>query len=78
MRSLLAALAFTLLSAAPAAASTSAVAGPSPTPLILELSLAAVVIGAMALRRRAGHLLAAAACRVRPARLRVWVRARGV
>jgi hypothetical protein len=32
----------------------------------------------MALRRRAGHLLAAAARRVRPARLRVWVRARGV
>jgi hypothetical protein len=77
MRSLLAALAFTLVFAAPAAASTSAAAGPSPTPLILELSLAAAVVGMMALRRRVGQLLAGAR-RVRPARRRAWVRARRV
>jgi hypothetical protein len=77
MRSLLAAVTFTLVFAAPAAASTPAAAGPSPTPLILELVLAAVVIGGMAMRRRVGHLLAATR-RVRPARRRAWVRARGV
>ena len=77
MRSLLAALAFTLIFAAPAAASGSAVAGPSPTPLILELVLAAVVVGWLALRRRIGHLLAGLR-RVRPSRRRAGVRARGV
>jgi hypothetical protein len=78
MRSLLAAVPlFTLVLAAPAAASTSAVAGPSPTPLILELVLAAAVIGGMVLRRRVGHLLAGAR-RLRPHRPRAWVRARGV
>ncbi len=75
MRYLLA-LPFTLVFAAPAAASTSAVAGPSPTPLILELSLAAIVVGGMVLRRRLGHLFAAAR-RVRLVRPRAWVRARG-
>ena len=75
MRYLLA-VPFTLVFAAPAAASTSAVAGPSPTPLILELSLAAIVVGGMALRRRVGHLLSAAR-RVRLVRRRAWVRARG-
>jgi hypothetical protein len=77
MRSLLAALAFTLVFAAPAAASTSAVAGPSPTPLILELALAAAVMGGMVLRRRVAHLLAGVR-RLRPHRPRAWVRARGV
>ncbi len=76
MRSLLAAVTFMLVFAAPAAASTAA-AGPSPTPLILELLLAAVVISGMALRRRAGHLLAALR-RVKPSRRRAWARARGV
>jgi hypothetical protein len=76
MRSLLAAVPLTLVLAAPAAASTSAAAGPSPTPLILELVLAAVVIGGMVLRRRIGHLMAEVR-RVRPARRRAWVRARG-
>lgn len=76
MRSLLAAVPFTLVFAAPAAASTSAAAGPSPTPLILELGLAAVVIGGMVMRRRVAHLWASVR-RVRPARRRAWVRVRG-
>jgi hypothetical protein len=38
---------------------TLAAAGPSPTPLILELALAVVVLGAIALRRPVGRLLAA-------------------
>lgn len=76
MRFLLA-VPFMLLLAAPAAASTSAAAGPSPTPLILELVLAAVVIAGITVRRRVGRLLASAR-RVRPARRRAWVRARGV
>ena len=46
-----------LILAAPAAASTAA-AGPSPTPLILELILAAIVIGAMAVRRPISRALA--------------------
>lgn len=76
MRSLLAALAFLLVLATPAAASTSA-AGPSPTPLILELVLAGLVIAALSLRRRATVLLASRR-RVKLARRRAWVRARGV
>ncbi|HEX5781798.1 MAG TPA: hypothetical protein VFX80_07740 [Solirubrobacteraceae bacterium] len=76
MRYLLPALAFTLVPAAPAAASTAAVAGPSPTPLILELALAAVVITGLSLRRRVGLLLASRR-RFRLARRRAWVRARG-
>ncbi len=77
MRSLLAALAFLLVLATPAAASTSAAAGPSPTPLILELVLAGLVIAALSLRRRATVLLASRR-RVKLARRRAWVRARGV
>ncbi len=75
MRYLLAALAFTLILAAPAAASTAA-AGPSPTPLILELTLAALVIAGLSVRRRVGLLLAYRR-RVRLSRRRAWVRARG-
>ncbi len=77
MRSLLAALAFLLVLATPAAASTSAAAaGPSPTPLILELVLAALVIAGLSLRRRATVVLASRR-RVKLARRRAWVRARG-
>ena len=76
MRYLLAGLAFTLVLAAPAAASTAA-AGPSPTPLILELTLAALVIAGLSVRRRVGLLLASRR-RVKLARRRAWVRARGV
>ena len=72
MRYLLAGLAFTLVLAAPAAAS-----GPSPTPLILELMLAALVIAGLSVRRRVGLLLASRR-RVKLARRRAWVRARGV
>ena len=77
MRYLLAGLAFTLVLAAPAAASTAAAAGPSPTPLILELTLAALVIAGLSVRRRVGLLLASRR-RVKLARRRAWVRARGV
>ncbi len=73
---LLAGLAFTLVLAAPAAASTAAAAGPSPTPLILELTLAALVIAGLSVRRRVGLLLASRR-RVKLARRRAWVRARG-
>ena len=76
MRYLLAGLAFTLVLAAPAAASTAAAAGPSPTPLILELTLAALVIAGLSVRRRVGLLLASRR-RVKLARRRAWVRARG-
>ena len=76
MRYLLAGLAFTLVLAAPAAASTAA-AGPGPTPLILELMLAALVIAGLSVRRRVGLLLASRR-RVKLARRRAWVRARGV
>jgi hypothetical protein len=77
MRYLLAGLAFTFVLAAPAAASTAAAAGPSPTPLILELTLAALVIAGLSVRRRVGLLLASRR-RVKLARRRAWVRARGV
>jgi hypothetical protein len=56
-----------LILAAPAAAST-AVAGPSPTPLILELILAAIVIGAMAVRRPISRALSSVRGLARPRR----------
>ncbi|HEX2410436.1 MAG TPA: hypothetical protein VHJ39_04640 [Solirubrobacteraceae bacterium] len=76
MRYLLPALPLSLILAAPAAASSTAAAGPSATPLILELILAAVVIAGLTVRHRMARVLASLR-RVRPARRRAWVRARG-